>query len=110
MEVLDRFKGYVDGLFGVVILVEDGNSLYSAEVYLIGREMKRIWFAMNKAKFDKFGLEYLMEVFMWTDSELKAESRVDSGTMVHDEVMQMWQDKNVVNYIYKDLIKRYFIW
>lgn len=71
MEVLDRFRGLVPGLVGVVILVEDGNSLYNVEVYLIGSEMKRIWFTMNKAKFDKFGLEYLMEVFMWIDSELK---------------------------------------
>lgn len=110
MEVLDRFKGYMLGLVGVVILVEDGNSLYSVEMYLIGDEMKRIWFPINKAKFDKFGLEYLMEAFMWVDSELKAESRVDSGTMVHDEVMQMWQDKNVVNYRYKDQLKSYFIW
>lgn len=110
MELLDKFCGFVPGLVGVVILVEDGNRLYNVEVYLIGCEMKRIWFTMNKAKFDKFGLEYLIEVFMWIDSELKAESRVDSGTMVHNEVMQMWEDKNVVNYRYKDQLKSYFIW
>lgn len=44
MEVLDRFRGLVPGLVGVVILMQEANSLYSVEMYLIGREMKRIWF------------------------------------------------------------------
>lgn len=110
MEVLDKFRGLVPGLVGVVILVQEANRLYSVEVYLIGDEMKRIWFPMNKDKFSKFGLEHLMKVFMWIDSNLKAESRVDTGTVEHDEVMQMWQDKNVVNYRYKDQLKSYFIW
>ena len=111
MEILDRFKGVVAGLVGVVILVEDSeHGFYNVNVYLIGTEMKCIWFTMNKVKFGKGGLDYLLERYLWLESEEKGEIRVDSGTLVFEEVMEMWRSKNVVNYRYKDLIKRYFIW
>ena len=111
MEILDRFKGAVPGLVGVVILVEDTeHSFHNVEVYLIGTEMKRIWFTMNKVKFGKGGLDYLLERYLWLECEERAEARVDSGTLVFEEVMEMWRSKNVVNYRYKDMIKRYFIW
>lgn len=111
MEILDRFKGVVPGLVGVVILVEDSeHRFYNVSVYLIGTEMKYIWFTMNKVKFGKGGLDYLLERYLWLESEEKGELRVDSGTQVFEEVMEMWRSKNVVNYRYKDLIKRYFIW
>lgn len=68
--------------------------------------MKRIWFTMNKVKFGKGGLDYLLERYLWLESEEKGEIRVDSGTLVFEEVMEMWRSKNLVNYRYKDLIKR----
>ena len=107
MEVLDRFKGVVPGLVGVVILVEDTNYGFDiVNVYLIGAEMKNIWFTMNKERFEKGGLDYLLECYLWLESEEKGEVRVDTGTMVFEEVMEMWRSKNVVNYRYKDMIKR----
>lgn len=68
--------------------------------------MKRIWFTMNKVKFEK--ADYLLERYLCLEAEKKGETRVDSGTLVFEEVMEMWRSKNVVNYRYKDLIKRYF--